>query len=449
MTCESVRTAAESRLTEGSEERLTRVRERLQRLVALGEGASVGLSGLEGIAGAKMSQLLTSGRLEKTLDELEARGERVFDSRRMRGSGPLNGSALFARSLARAARRVGDVHIAVGEGGFSDVFACQAPHVVWSGWNGRAVLKCCEYGYEGLGMAFAEVEALALSTLPPHPGVVSMASCHLDYSERMAYLVLGNAGESLYNLREEYDFSPEQIRRLLQQLLEAVAHLHEHGVCHRDIKPANVVVSEEGVATLVDFGTARVPGIQDLLEDARMYGTPGFQAPELLFGDAYFDDFAQYAKVDVFSLGCVAYYLVCAQDLFCDIGTYERGTWACRLDPRVSDVVESCDPDMVTPLDCVMNMCRFSDFALSEARAKDFEEEWLMDAPGLGDTVLREQLEVDLKDFDDDLMDLLEALLCPDPAQRPSAAEALDMPFFEKGRARDALAFGEAIVVSA
>ena len=104
---------------------------------------------------------------------------------------------------------------------------------------------------------------------------------------------------------------------------------------------------------------------------------------------------------------------------------------------------------MVTPLDCVMNMCRFSDFALSEARAKDFEEEWLMDAPGLGDTMLREQLEVDLKDFDDDLMDLLEALLCPDPAQRPSAAEALDMPFFEKGRARDALAFGEAIVVSA
>ena len=76
----------------------------------------------------------------------------------------------------------------------------------------------------------------------------------------------------------------------------------------------------------------------------------------------------------------------------------------------MSDVVESCDPDMVTPLDCVMNMCRFSDFALSEARAKDFEEEWLMDAPGLGDTMLREQLEVDLKDFDDDLMDLLELI---------------------------------------
>lgn len=198
-----------------------------------------------------------------------------------------------------------------------------------------------------------------------------------------------------------------------------------------------MVINAEGTAVLIDFGTARSPAIGDLLDDPRMYGTPGFQAPELLFGDADQHDLEAYAKVDVFSLGCVAYYLVCAQDIFCDIGTYERGTWACRLDPRIADVVESCDPDMVTPLDCIMNMARFSDYELSSERAEAFTEEWLMDAPKHPVETLREHLEVNMRGFPAELIDVVEALLCPDPAARPTAAEALEMPFFKEGRDED------------
>ncbi|PSK86275.1 serine/threonine protein kinase [Murinocardiopsis flavida] len=75
---------------------------------------------------------------------------------------------------------------------------------------------------------------------------------------------------------------------------EALAAIHAAGVLHRDIKPGNVILSPTGPRVL-DFGIARLDG--DTADEAGVYGTPGWLAPERLDGRPATD------RTDVFAWG--------------------------------------------------------------------------------------------------------------------------------------------------
>ncbi|HEX7740366.1 MAG TPA: serine/threonine-protein kinase [Marmoricola sp.] len=78
---------------------------------------------------------------------------------------------------------------------------------------------------------------------------------------------------------------PERALRVFGAgLAEAVAAVHRVGVLHRDIKPGNVLV-EDGEAVLIDFGLARLAEDPRLTSDGSVLGTPGYLAPEVLYGE--------------------------------------------------------------------------------------------------------------------------------------------------------------------
>jgi formylglycine-generating enzyme required for sulfatase activity/serine/threonine protein kinase len=52
-------------------------------------------------------------------------------------------------------------------------------------------------------------------------------------------------------------FSEDELRGLLSRVLPALDHLHERGIYHRDIKPGNILISNDGMPILIDFGSAR------------------------------------------------------------------------------------------------------------------------------------------------------------------------------------------------
>lgn len=85
------------------------------------------------------------------------------------------------------------------------------------------------------------------------------------------------------------------------QLAEGLAAAHEAGIVHRDVKPANVIVTEEGVVKLVDFGLARMADRSRLTTSSRRLGTAAYMSPEQAQGEAVD------TRADLWAVGVLLY----------------------------------------------------------------------------------------------------------------------------------------------
>lgn len=150
-------------------------------------------------------------------------------------------------------------------------------------------------------------EALLLSTVD-HPSVVRV----IDYGSDAgaAWLVMDLVEGR--NLREVLDadgpFAPERALRLLQQLAEGLAAIHEKGIVHRDLKPENVVLAQSSrgeQAKLLDFGIARLiepeASTPSVTQDGLVLGTPEYVSPEQAMGQDLD------SRSDVYSFGVLAF----------------------------------------------------------------------------------------------------------------------------------------------
>jgi len=72
--------------------------------------------------------------------------------------------------------------------------------------------------------------------------------------------------------------------KLAEELLDAVAHIHEVGILHRDIKPANIIIEPDGTAKLIDFGIALPRDATALTSTGLVLGTERYAAPEVMEG---------------------------------------------------------------------------------------------------------------------------------------------------------------------
>ena len=103
-------------------------------------------------------------------------------------------------------------------------------------------------------------EAETLASLD-HPGIVQVL--RKFETNGTAYFVMpfveGVAFDALIDSRSAkgQTFSEEELGGLLHRMLSALGYLHERGIYHRDIKPGNILITNEGVSLLIDFGSAR------------------------------------------------------------------------------------------------------------------------------------------------------------------------------------------------
>ena len=91
-------------------------------------------------------------------------------------------------------------------------------------------------------------------------------------------------GESLRErLRREKRLPVDEALRITREAAQALAYAHREGVIHRDVKPENILLTEDGVTLLADFGVARClrrPPEEGLTEAGHGIGTPAYMAPE-------------------------------------------------------------------------------------------------------------------------------------------------------------------------
>ncbi len=103
-------------------------------------------------------------------------------------------------------------------------------------------------------------EADTLASLK-HPGIVQVL--RKSEANGTAYFVMpfekGVAFDQYLKSRQEQGnpLSEDELRGLLEHVLDALDYLHVRGIYHRDIKPGNILVTKKGVPVLIDFGSAR------------------------------------------------------------------------------------------------------------------------------------------------------------------------------------------------
>jgi len=82
------------------------------------------------------------------------------------------------------------------------------------------------------------------------------------------------------------------------QICNAMDHAHKHGVIHRDLRPGNVLVTDQGLIKVADFGTSRF--LEIAAHGTTVIGSPPYMAPEQFQGKAVFAS-------DIYSLGVTMY----------------------------------------------------------------------------------------------------------------------------------------------
>ena len=112
--------------------------------------------------------------------------------------------------------------------------------------------------------------------------------------------------------------APGRVVSILRQVCESLAEAHANGLVHRDIKPANIHIGTLGLredfVKVLDFGLVRSmagPSQESLTDAAGLTpGTPAYMAPEMAQAGPVD------GRADLYSLGCVAYYLLTGHLVF-------------------------------------------------------------------------------------------------------------------------------------
>nr|WP_250549901.1 protein kinase [Pseudonocardia sp. H11422] len=149
------------------------------------------------------------------------------------------------------------------------------------------------------------IEARTVASLD-HPGI---ALVH-DYGEddgpvgggRTAYLVMELVrGEPLSSRISRGPIEADETLRIVEQAARALQAAHDRGYVHRDVKPGNILIRNDGVVKLTDFGIAKAADAVPVTQTGMVMGTAHYIAPEQASGGE------AGPAGDVYSLGIVGY----------------------------------------------------------------------------------------------------------------------------------------------
>ena len=158
-------------------------------------------------------------------------------------------------------------------------------------------------------------EARALASID-HNNVVQIFDLHQrkDTTEHwFVYQFVNGTGLDTY-LETNPPLEPRQTALLGRKLADALAAVHEKGLCHRDVKPANIIVTDKLEPKLVDFGVAMPTGKGKPEGISLVAGSPSYMAPEVARAYPLFtkteglvktNDAAIDGRADIYSLGMV------------------------------------------------------------------------------------------------------------------------------------------------
>ena len=241
-------------------------------------------------------------------------------------------------------------------------------------------------------MALREVKSLRKLN---HPNVVKLKEVIRENDE--LYFVFEYMNQNLYQQIKDRDryFSETRVKNWIYQILQSIAYLHKHGYFHRDLKPENLLITEDTVK-LADFGLAREIRSRPPYTD--YVSTRWYRAPEVLLRSPHYN-----APIDVFAIGVIAAELFTLRPLFPGSSEQDELYKICSVNgtPNQQTWPEG------------MKLASQMGFRFPQFQQTPLQK--------LVPNASREAL------------DFMEACLHWDPSKRPTAAQCLQMPFFQTG----------------
>lgn len=146
-------------------------------------------------------------------------------------------------------------------------------------------------------------ESLSAASLA-HPNIVNIYDTGIE--EDIYYIVMEFVkGETLKKyITRKGRLSEQETLKISRQIAEALKHAHTNNIIHRDIKPHNILLTEDGIAKVTDFGIARAATSSTINNTSNVIGSVHYFSPEQARG-GYVDD-----KSDIYSLGIVMYEMI-------------------------------------------------------------------------------------------------------------------------------------------
>lgn len=141
-----------------------------------------------------------------------------------------------------------------------------------------------------------------------HPNIVSIYDVGMEKigDNDIYYIVMEYIrGKTLKEvIREKGKLMVDETLNYSIQIAEALQHAHKNHIVHRDIKPHNIMITEEGIVKVTDFGIARAASSSTVTNTSSIVGSVHYFSPEQARG-GYTDE-----KSDIYSLGIVMYEMI-------------------------------------------------------------------------------------------------------------------------------------------
>jgi serine/threonine protein kinase len=262
------------------------------------------------------------------LEDLDARNFLTRGGAAPTPSATLAGQALGAYTLDRQ----------IGHGGMGTVWLA---HRHDGRYEGRVAIKLLNSAYVGHPWEQRFVREGSVLARLQHPNIAHLIDAGVGTGSQ-PYLVLEYVeGVRIDQYCEAHDLDIDNRIRLFLDVLAAVAHAHTNLIVHRDLKPSNILVTNDGVVKLLDFGvaallTAANEATSDALTRNVAVGlTPEYAAPEQLLREPIT------TATDVYALGLVLFVLLAGRHPASPEGKTAAELMRMTLDtepPRASDI---------------------------------------------------------------------------------------------------------------
>ena len=177
-----------------------------------------------------------------------------------------------------------------------------------------------------------------------------------------------------HTLGQETDGKPLQITKAVSFAMDIATGMtvaHQAGIVHRDLKPANILINDDGLLKIVDFGVAaaRSSGDTQLTKTGYVIGSPKYMAPEQILGKKVDE------KADIYSVGVILY------EMLTGVPPYTKGDHMSVMYQHVqgkAQTVRQLNPEIPEDLEAVvskaMQVDRSKRFASMDEFRKALEE---------------------------------------------------------------------------